>query len=68
MAMVFHEQYGELRDSTLRLIKKANVSPADYEALLDKFGRILPHWDEIEAFIKKNIPKGSRSYRAPLYY
>ena len=38
-AMTFHESYGgELPVGLLRLIKRTNVSPADYWMLQDEFG------------------------------
>ena len=36
--MIFHESYGELPMSTLRLIKKHNVSPMDYQFLSEFYG------------------------------
>lgn len=38
--MTFHESYGQVRKDTLRLIRKYNVSPADYDTLLAACG-----WD-----------------------
>lgn len=63
--MTFHESYGELPESTLRLIKRSNVSPMDYEMLLDKFGRVDTHFPDVEAFIKEHTV--DKSYRPPLY-
>lgn len=64
--MTFHESYGELPVSTLRLIKRNNVSPADYEMLLYKFGNVDTHFPDVEAFIREHSPDGM--YRPPLYY
>jgi hypothetical protein len=36
--MIFHESYGYLPKSTLRLIKKHNVSPMDYQFLSEFYG------------------------------
>lgn len=36
--MTFHESYGHLPKSTLRLIKKHNVSPADFDMMTDMLG------------------------------
>lgn len=43
MKMTFHEYYGNLPVKTLRLIKKFNVSPADYDLMLDLLGNVA--WD-----------------------
>jgi hypothetical protein len=63
--MVFHESYGELPKSTLSLIKRSNVSPMDFEMLLDKFGRVDTHFPDVEAFIKEHTVNGI--YRPPMY-
>lgn len=65
MAMTFHESYGDLPVSTLRLVKRANVSPMDFEMLLDKFGRVDTHFPDVERFIKEHSVDGM--YRPPLY-
>ena len=36
--MTFHESYGNLPTNTLRLIRKHNVSPADFDELTDILG------------------------------
>lgn len=41
--MTFHESYGNLPKSTLRLIKKFNVSPADWDYLNEMLANM--HWD-----------------------
>lgn len=63
--MTFHECYGELPASTLRLVKRANVSPADFDMLLYKFGRVDTHFPDVEKFIKEYIVNGI--YRPPFY-
>jgi hypothetical protein len=66
MAMTFHESYGDLPVSTLRLIKRANVSPADYEMLLYKFGYVDTHFPDVEQFIRDHMKNGM--YWPPLHY
>ncbi len=36
--MTFHESYGNLPKSTLALIRKNNVSPADFDLMTDLLG------------------------------
>lgn len=36
--MTFHESYGDLPTKTLRLIRKFNVSPADFDCMTDVLG------------------------------
>lgn len=64
--MTFHESYGELPKSTLSLIKRRNVSPADYDMILYKFGYVDTHFPDVEGFIKAHSPTGI--YQPPLYY
>lgn len=61
--MTFHESYGDLRTDTLRLIRKFNVSPADYDRIMDVLG--APTWDEVNEFIR--IHSTSGMLRLPLY-
>lgn len=64
--MTFHESYGTLPLSTLRFIKKHNVSPADWDGILavhgtDFFGaNEITHaeWVEIEAYIVSHSETG----------
>lgn len=63
--MAFHECYGELPLSTLRLVRRSNVSPMDWEMLLDKFGRVDTHFPDVEAFIKEHSVAGM--YRPPRF-
>lgn len=67
--MTYNENYGELPDSTLRLIKKANVSPADWDMMLARWGyswgdTSLP-FAAIENHITVHMVNGS--YRYPMY-
>lgn len=70
-AMTFHESYGDLASSTLRLIKRYNVSPADYDMLLSQFGLTwkdtenIP-WDILNDFITSHSRSGI--YVAPTFY
>lgn len=36
--MTFHESYGELPKGTLSIIKRYNVSPADFDLMTDLLG------------------------------
>lgn len=63
--MVFDESYGNLPKSTLRLIRKYNVSQADYDMILDLLGlaawngvHTLADWDMIDDHIVSNSETG----------
>ena len=45
--MTFHESYGSLPLKTLRLIRKYNVSPADFDQMTDLLG--LSAWVTMSA-------------------
>lgn len=67
--MEFNEYYGTLPKSTLRLFKKANVSPADWDSMLMRWGynwgdENLPFAD-IERHVTTHMVNGS--YRYPMY-
>lgn len=68
MNMTFHESYGTMPTSTLRLIRRANVSPADWDGMLARWGYDwdddLP-WSDVEYHIESHIVNGS--YRWPMY-
>lgn len=52
--MVFNENYGELPKSLLSLIRRHNVSPADYDIL--EFSGMS--FSDMEAHIKSNLRDG----------
>ncbi len=63
--MTYDENYGSLPKATLRLIKRYNVSPADYDVMLDILG--LAAWDSeksraiwsvIDIHILDNVVRG----------
>lgn len=65
--MTFHESYGNLPVKTLRLIRKFNVSPADYDDMLDILNPWIdgddsmpgrPDWDAIDEHIASNSETG----------
>ena len=66
--MTYHESYQELPKSTLALVKKFNVSPMDFDIILDTFGDSVwngeeagvagADWDTINKHIKDNSEKG----------
>lgn len=67
--MTFHETFGNVPRSTLRTIKLCNVSPADWDAMLVRWGfawgdESLPFAD-IENFIRVHSQSGSYNY--PMY-
>lgn len=65
-AMTFHESYGSLPKSTLRLIKRHNVSPADFDFMLDMFsGTVEEGWEWVDQHIVENSPTG---YYQPRYF
>lgn len=64
--MTFHESYGSLPKSTLRLVKKYNVSPADFDFMLDQFmGPVPDGWRWVNSHIVENSPNG---YYQPRYF
>lgn len=67
--MTFHESYGHLPERTLRLIKKFNVSQADFDGLLYiagyEFGDADIDFETIDCLIVDNSPNG---YYQPRYF
>lgn len=61
--MVFDEYYGRLPKNTLRLIKKYNVSPADFDLMTDILGN--GDWPDINQHIVDNSTGG---YYQPRFY
>lgn len=55
-AMTFHECYGNLPVKTLRLIKRNNVSPSDFDFMLDQFS--LNDWSQVDDHIVSNSDTG----------
>lgn len=55
MKMVFNEWYGEIPVSLNRMLKKYNVSPADFQTLESYFG---DNWANIQDAIRDYSPKG----------
>lgn len=61
--MTFHESYGLLRQSTLRLIRQFNVSPADYDSILSVFNWTWDRstdidFDVVDSFIRAGSQSG----------
>lgn len=67
--MTFHESYGTLPKSTLALIRKYNVSPADFDMMCDLLGFAAwvpatvrldgePDWSVIDEHIVSNSETG----------
>lgn len=54
--MTFHESYGNLPKTTLRLVKRYNVSPADFDMITDILG--FMEWSDINLHIIENSPNG----------
>lgn len=69
LSMTFHESYGELPTSILRLYRRHNVSPADHDRILLTFGKSygdsdIP-WSDVLDFVLANVENGS--FRLPIY-
>lgn len=58
--MTFDENYGELPASTLRLYKRAGVTPAEHDMMVE-VGTMS--FTEIEAYVKSHMVNGS--FRMP---
>lgn len=59
MKMTFHESYGSLPVSTLRLVKKHNVSPTDLDSILDQWGgTVEDDWKWVNSHIIENSTCG----------
>lgn len=56
MSMTFHESYGRLPESTLALIRRFNVSPADFDLMT--YDSLVPDWDEIDEHIISHSETG----------
>ena len=50
--MTFHESYGYMPKVMLAMVKRHNVSPADYLMLEMEFGT---DWDSMRQFIRDNL-------------
>lgn len=70
-AMTFHESYGNLPVKTLRLIRKHNVSPADFDMMTDLLGNVayqgngVIDWSVIDDHITSNSWNG---YYRPKFF
>jgi len=67
--LTFHESYGTMPESTLALFKRANVSPADWDSMLMRWGfswgdETLP-WADIERHVTVHMVNSL--YRYPMY-
>lgn len=63
LKMVFHEVYGNLPKSTLALVKRFNVSQADFDLMTELLGNGT--WDDVDAHIANNSESG---YYRPRYF
>jgi hypothetical protein len=67
--MTFDENYGTMPSNLLALIKRANVSPADWDSMLTRWG--IDWFDEHKPFnliylhIESHMVNGT--YRYPMY-
>lgn len=59
--MTYHESYGELPKTTLQLYRRFNVSPADHDILLMRFGQV-PVWERVNQFVLSHSVDGSFRY------
>ena len=61
---VFHECYGTVAQSTLRLIKSKNISSSDWDMILEFLGldfndeRVVTYAGEVNEFIKDRSLNG----------
>lgn len=77
-AMTFNENYGTLPRKTLALVRKYNVSPADFDQILDSLmftsepgvdqseGAVAASWWDVDQFIIRSSE--SRGYYSPSRY
>lgn len=57
--MTFDEYYGHLPKDVLRAVKKFNVSPADFDFILDQWGGSIPEgWSWVKEHIVSNSETG----------
>ena len=63
--MTFHESYGMLPKHLLRMVKRFNVSPADWNELTDLHGT---DWEGIREVIINSITPGTRNYSSFLAF
>jgi len=67
--MIFHESYGTMPESTLRLIKRSGVSQSDWDMMLHRWGYSWDSLDipfaEVENHIRTHLVSGL--YRYPMY-
>jgi hypothetical protein len=69
LRMTFHESYGELPVSILRLYRRHNVSQSDHDIILANFGKSygdvdIP-WGAVLDFVLANVQDGT--FRLPIY-
>lgn len=57
-----HESYGLIRNDTMALIKRHNVSPADMTLIQFTF---FEDWDRINDFIVRNVKGMLRNFYYP---
>lgn len=68
-SMTFHESYGELPKRVLTLIRRYNISPADYDQILNAFGYVYGDsdidWTSVVTYIEAATVSGI--YRPSMY-
>jgi hypothetical protein len=69
LSMTFHESYGPLPTSLLRLYRRHNVSPADHDRILNAIGKSWSDddidWSFVLDFVLGHVENGS--FRLPIY-
>lgn len=61
LVMKYHESYGAIPTHLLRMVKRFNVSPADWDALIVRHDT---DWQSIREDILAGVPEGTRSYNS----
>jgi hypothetical protein len=64
--MTFHESYGSLPTHILRMCKRFNIPPAEYDMLLVKFGEVVTDWDAMYDYIAENVNPNNGMFYMPL--
>lgn len=66
--MTFHESYGSLPLHILRMTKRFNIPPAEYDELLRMFGEVVTDWQAMYTFITANVNPNNGMFYMPVRY
>lgn len=64
--MTFHESYGSLPVHIFRMTKRFNIPPAEFDQLLDMFGRVVTDWEAMYDYITANVNSLNGMFYMPL--